>query len=128
MEHRNGKRIPIYLNVFLHQGGRKLGWYTTRDLGTGGIALRGNIRDLDNNTLVGIEIERGRKHAIGPLHLKGLVVHQDAGSIGFMWANQEEDISRLLEAESGSSGGMRVYYLPASNWQRHQQLPEREAK
>lgn len=86
MEHRNGSRTATCIKVFLHQGGKCLGCFETRDLSFGGLSLKGNAKKLTNNSLVDVSIEQRRDIQLGSTVLKALVVHQQLNCIGLMWA------------------------------------------
>ncbi|MEX2470043.1 MAG: PilZ domain-containing protein [Pseudohongiellaceae bacterium] len=86
MEHRNGSRIPAQLNVSVWHGDTHLGWYRTRDLGSGGLAIRGRVPGLSTNLLVRTAIEVLGDGDPKYIELRALVVHQDDQGVGMMWA------------------------------------------
>ncbi len=86
MEHRNGSRSSICLNVNLCQGSRDMGWHKVKNLGVGGLCLTGRVDDLANNSMVDVLIEQLQGSELKQFSLKALVVHQAENSMGLMWA------------------------------------------
>ncbi len=93
MEHRSGQRLTLNLPTSLSQGNVNLGWFTCKNIGSGGIALKGKIAGLKRDSIVNLSIELLLEGKQRIHHCKALVIHQSGGCIGLMWV---EESSRLL--------------------------------
>jgi hypothetical protein len=93
MEHRNGRRISLDLQVSLAVGSRQIGRYRIRNIGTGGLAVEGAVACLSADSVVSLSIViplEGKQQ----VHLcKALVIHQHDEFTGFMWI---EEHTRIL--------------------------------
>ncbi|MEX0617366.1 MAG: PilZ domain-containing protein [Pseudohongiellaceae bacterium] len=96
MEHRNGSRIPVCLNVSLWKGGKNLGWYCARDIGPGGLSIKGALPELRLNSLVKVSIETVQNNRFQLLDYRALVVHKNVSSMGFMWTDYEISLPMII--------------------------------
>ena len=97
MEHRNGSRKPIGLNVRLHRAGEDVGWYLTKDIGPGGLSVKGKVKGLEKNSLVTVGIERVDKGETKYTTLKAFVIHQSDNSTGLMWAEYDVSLDQVFQ-------------------------------
>ena len=95
MDHRQGTRFRVSLPVAVTVGNTRLGWFTSRNISTGGIALNGDI-DLPRNCVVVLTIEVHKGNHILTETAKAVVVHRKSGGIGLMWISRGISLQRLL--------------------------------
>lgn len=97
MEHRHGARVKVGLPVLVSVRDRKLGWFTSRDVGNGGISLNG-LDGLARNTVVSLSIEVMQNGRVVTQTARAVVIHQKQGRIGLMWASQGISLQKLVPA------------------------------
>ena len=96
MEHRNGSRIYVKLNISIMAGSQNLGCYTTTDLSMGGLGVRGKVPGLETHSLVTVLIEP--LDGLEPIvvKLRAFVVYQQDGATGLMWVTRETNLPQLM--------------------------------
>jgi len=100
MEHRQGVRFRMSLPVAIKVGRNSLGWFTSRDIGSGGIALNCDI-DLPRNCVAELSIEVPKCNRIDIETVRAVMVHQENGCIGFMWISREISLQKLVVQSAG---------------------------
>ena len=95
MEHRQGTRIRTGMPVSVTVGHSHLGWFTSRDVSNGGIAVTGDI-DLPCNCVTQLVIEVRKGNRIVTETARAVVVHRRGGCIGLMWISHGIPLQRLL--------------------------------
>lgn len=81
--------------VFIRHGDREVGWFTSRDIGNGGIALKGQA-GLGRNCIVSISFEVRRHDRIVTETARAIVVYEGRGRTGLMWVSNAVALRRLL--------------------------------
>lgn len=94
MEHRLGSRFRVGLPVQIRLGGRSLGWYTSRDISNGGIAINGNT-GLARNSVVSLTIEVLKNDTVVTETARAVVVYRKQGLVGLMWITRGISLQRL---------------------------------
>jgi len=100
MEHRQGVRFRMCMPVAMKVGCNHLGWFISRDIGNGGIALNCDI-DLPRNCVAELSIEVPKCNCIDIETVRAVVVHQENGCIGFMWISREISLQNLVPQSAG---------------------------
>lgn len=95
MEHRQGTRISMGLPVAVSVGNTALGWFSTRDVGNGGLAINGDF-DLPRNCVVDLVIEVQKTDRVVTERARAVVVHRQGGCTGFMWISRDIALQRLV--------------------------------
>ncbi len=101
MEHRRGSRTRVNLPVAIKVGNDDLGWFLSRDIGNGGIALNIDI-DLPRNCVAELSIEVRKFNRMVIETARAVVVHRKNGCIGFMWISRGISLQNLLPRSAGS--------------------------
>lgn len=96
MEHRIGTRSKLAVPVALRQGDKFLGWFRTRDIAPGGIAIQGGVGTLANNSMVNVALESANPNVIPLGNFKAVVVHQKHDCLGLMWVENHPEVVALL--------------------------------
>tara|TARA_R110002110_G_scaffold167482_1_gene368490 strand:- start:39264 stop:39578 length:315 start_codon:yes stop_codon:yes gene_type:complete len=99
MEHRNGARRPVNLNINLCQNGEDFGWFLGKDISPGGLSVKGKLQELENNSLLTVQIEQIIKGYAQYIELKAFVIHQDNNTIGLMWAEHHGVLGNLFQQD-----------------------------
>ena len=97
MEHRNGRRIPIQLNVQLWSGDTHCGTYISSDIGYGGLRLKVSPDVIKEGDFLSAKIKTGQPNQEKEHDLKLMAVHQSERGLGLMWAGCDEPFFYALD-------------------------------
>lgn len=98
MNHRYGSRLAVHIDVVIHQQGKQLGQYQTRDISPYGVFLETGTLDLHLGTSVNLTFilsdqpEERRK-------IKGLVVRRSFDGAGLMLSDHYRQIFLRLKQQ-----------------------------
>ncbi len=100
MEHRNGLRLPLNLEVELWRSGRKCGCYRTGNLSSGGLFIENchqlRVGDFVLAKLKTTQLSNPRAN-VTVMPVKALTVHVSGRGAGLMWADWSESFHRVLD-------------------------------
>jgi len=84
MDHRNGKRVNVEMDVLFYRHGLPLAAGTTRNVSAGGAFVETNYRPKAGNRYVEFAFVASDETETGVYHVKGLVVHTTPDGTGLM--------------------------------------------
>ena len=99
MEHREGRREPLRIDVRLSVGGHELGTFQTRNVSRHGIFVE--TGDTRGRTNAVVRLAFGQNQ---DLRIKGTVIHQAKDGIGVMALDTDDDLRHLLRNRFGTQG------------------------
>ena len=74
-----------------------MGCFLTKDIGPGGLSLKGKIRGLNNNSLLTVQVEQTAKGDTQYIELKAFVIHQGNNTIGLMWVEHHAGFAKATQ-------------------------------
>ncbi len=106
MEHRNGIRVPVSMDVELWRGGRKCGSYKSSNVGQGGLFLTCPEEDIGVGGLLVVKLMAPNPDVAQKCGVKAMVVHKSGRGVGLMWADYNEAFSTAM-AEMLTSAALK---------------------
>lgn len=96
MEHRNGNRMPINLDVELVSKDRAYGVFTSRNISHSGLFVNGR-KALKKGDVLTAKFATGDSRSPQRHQLKVMVVHNSENGTGLMWTDHNIPFSNALD-------------------------------
>jgi len=108
MSHRYGSRLTVHLDVVIHQQGKQLGQYQTRDISRYGVFLETGRLDLNLGDLLDLTFVVTEKPD-DKSKIKAIVIRHSFDGVGLMLSNHCRQIFLLMKQQGLESflKGMR---------------------